>query len=272
MLQPRVRLSLATLLVCVVALVGCQREIGADDASTPTDSGGGAADTGTPPVDAGPPPVDAGRDAGPPPIDAGSDAGPMDSGTDAGDTDAGGTDAGTDAGGTDAGETDAGGTDAGGTDGGAGTTVVYPLDDRSFTDETTGMTIEDLEAATMMLTVAGVTMTLAANDGVLNQTASGFGINHSGGTDDTDGIDGNDGVEVLTVTFGVDVSLTEIDFSSFSSADEGAVVINGGSPTSVTSSGVLDLAGAALTAGQTLTIAHVAGNGFQVDSITVTVP
>jgi len=120
---------------------------------------------------------------------------------------------------------------------------------------------------------SGLAMTLAANTGSLNQTSSGFGINATGSGDATDQIDGGAGInEVLTITFASDVVLNSIKLSSFSGADEASVTIGAGAGLPVTSSGVFDLGGAALTTGETLTIAFVVGNGFQVDAVTVTRP
>ncbi len=77
-------------------------------------------------------------------------------------------------------------------------------------DETAGGTV----------TKDGLSMTAAANTGILNCTTTSFGINASGSGDDTDEFDAGTGTaEIMTFRFDSDVELVSIDFFSIGSGD-----------------------------------------------------
>ena len=66
----------------------------------------------------------------------------------------------------------------------------------------TSSIIESLDGQnTLAVTEAQRTLTLVANQGVLNRTSSSFGINSPSGADDADGIDGDAGMEFIELFF-----------------------------------------------------------------------
>jgi len=125
--------------------------------------------------------------------------------------------------------------------------------------------------------VSGLTATLAANDGDLNQTTSAFGINATGAGDDTDGIDGGSGAtEKVTVSFNAGLFVTQIVLASLSSSasDSASLSIAGTAFPYLTDTGsgqdVFNFnANNALATGQTLEIGWISGNGFSFESFTV---
>lgn len=146
--------------------------------------------------------------------------------------------------------------------------VVFDLRDRAFTFAE-GL-IEDIdEQVSFTITRNGVSMTLTANQGVLNQTASGFGVNSDGAGDDTDGLDGSAGEERISVTFAIAVVFRGVEVSGFSGEDTAGIVIAGGSALSITERGFFDSGAVSLAAGQAVQIYWVAGNGFTLDAISV---
>lgn len=76
-------------------------------------------------------------------------------------------------------------------------------------------------------TLDGITVTLTANDGIVNATATGLGINDSGLGDDTNGLDTVNVDEALTFTFNVDVTLNSISYANAGVNDSLALSFNG---------------------------------------------
>jgi hypothetical protein len=132
--------------------------------------------------------------------------------------------------------------------------------------------IESLDgSSSFSITRAGLTATISANIGILNQTGSAFGINAPLTGDATDQIDGDNGDEVVSVTFNQDIKLTLFEFHAIGSSDSGIITLPLGGTFAVDS--VVDGLSTLILAGQSISIAHVTGNGFSFDSVTVeTVP
>ncbi|GAX60754.1 hypothetical protein SCALIN_C14_0017 [Candidatus Scalindua japonica] len=126
------------------------------------------------------------------------------------------------------------------------------------------------------ITKNGLTATLSSNDGVLNQTAGGFGINALGAGDDTDTIDNGSGVtELITITFDQLVTFDQLILSSFTNAEDAILTIAGGPP--ITLVGTVPLADVynfpvtnTIPIGQSVMLAYNTGNGFSFDEFTVT--
>jgi len=129
-----------------------------------------------------------------------------------------------------------------------------------------------IESGTVL--ISGLTATLSANSGVLNQTASSFGINATGSGDATALIDDGAGIaEIFSVQFDQDVILNSATLSLFS-AGETANFTFGATTIGITDTGsgsdVFNApANTVLTTGQSISIAWTAGNGFSVDSLSV---
>lgn len=125
--------------------------------------------------------------------------------------------------------------------------------------------VETLDGGpTLSLTVSDITATVSADQGVLNRTASGFGVNAPGGGDDTDTIDGALVDEAVSVAFDSDVLLDGILLSSLTRADTGVLRLPGRT-VPLSTSGFVSTGEALLLAGAAFRIAHVAGNGFSFD-------
>jgi hypothetical protein len=146
----------------------------------------------------------------------------------------------------------------------------------SITINLRGPEIEAIdESATIAVTKDGLTATLTANSGVLNQTLSGFGINAQGVGDDTDTIDGILGVESVTITFDQLVTFDQLALSLLGSTDEASLTIAGG-PTIllVDASPFPDTYNFStnniVSIGQSVILAYSKGNGFSFDEFTVT--
>jgi hypothetical protein len=127
------------------------------------------------------------------------------------------------------------------------------------------------------VTVDGLTATLTANSGVLNQTGSGFGINAQGVGDDTDAID--DGVidEFVTIRFDQLVTFDQLLLSlvTDSENDEASLTIAGGIPILLVDTGdgkdkYNFLTENIVPIGQSVILAYSSGNGFSFDGFTVT--
>ncbi len=130
--------------------------------------------------------------------------------------------------------------------------------------------------ATGPVTKDGLTATLTANDGKLNQTASWFGINASGSGDDTDQIDNGSGVaEFVTIMFDQLVTFNQLRLSSFTGAEQASLTIAGSSPTLLDGTApaidVYDFSTDNIVSiGQSVMLAYGTGNGFSFDEFTVT--
>lgn len=126
------------------------------------------------------------------------------------------------------------------------------------------------------VTKNGLTATLTANDGVLNQTSGGFGINASGGADVTHLIDNGSGVtEFVTIMFDQLVTFDILVLSSFTSTDQASLTIAGGSPIFLVGTGPsIDIYNFStnniIPIGQSVMLAYSTGNGFSLDEFTVT--
>lgn len=149
----------------------------------------------------------------------------------------------------------------------------------SITFDLRGPEIEAIdESATIAVTKDGLTTTLTANDGVLNQTANGFGINASGSGDDTNQIDNGSGVtEFVTIEFDQLVTLDQLVLSSFTTSETASLTIAGGSPILLGgTSPATDIYNFStnniVPIGQSVILAHSIGNGFSFsfDEFTVT--
>lgn len=81
-------------------------------------------------------------------------------------------------------------------------------------------------AASGGLTVNGLTALFTANDGVLNATASNFGINATGSGDAADLLDAGSGVnEFMTITFDRRVTFTQLTLDSFSGSERASLTL-----------------------------------------------
>jgi hypothetical protein len=129
------------------------------------------------------------------------------------------------------------------------------------------------DRASGSVTNNGVIVTLTASDGVMNRTASGFGIN-APGTDDTDAL--NSG-QYIDLVFGADVVFSSLTVSSWGSGDQGQIQYGpslvSSAPIAGTGETVFNIA---VAANETLRIAAISDtapdNGFSLDGFTVAVP
>jgi hypothetical protein len=123
------------------------------------------------------------------------------------------------------------------------------------------------------VTNTGLVATFTASDGVLNRTASGFGVNGTG-TDDTDAL--NTG-QYIDLSFSRDVVFTSLIVSSWGAGDAGVVQFG---PALVSQESIPGSGEAAfnivLPANETLRVKATADsgatNGFSMDGFAVTVP
>lgn len=149
--------------------------------------------------------------------------------------------------------------------GGGGAAVIF-----SGTDGTL-----DFNSASGNFSKEGIQVTLAANDGVVNATGTGLGVNDSNSGDDTDGLDTLNLPETLTISFDVDVVFNDISVVSVGSNDALSTNFNGSSGADINSSGTHTY-GTVLLAGQTLVLmaiepnAPTANNGVTITQFTVT--
>ncbi len=121
----------------------------------------------------------------------------------------------------------------------------------------------------------GLSATLTANIGYLNQTTSGFGVNAPGSGDDTDAIDGVLGIESVTIMFDQIVTFDQLVLSSFSNTEEAALDISGVSIILSGTNPARDIYDFSLDniipIGQSVILAfNNSGNGFSFDEFTVT--
>ena len=123
---------------------------------------------------------------------------------------------------------------------------------------------------TLSLTRDGITLTASTLAGIFNRTSTGFGVNADGSGDDTDALDGGTGVlESIDFIFDADVILAGFGVSGLGSSDRGIYSINGLAPVTFSATGLYSLGQALLPVGQPFSIQFSAGNGFSVDSLTV---
>jgi hypothetical protein len=146
-----------------------------------------------------------------------------------------------------------------------------------FFDLRDNATLEPIdEVVSFNYAVGGIIATLTAgvgppaNGGVLNSTLSGFGVNATGSGDATDMLDGVNGIEEVDITFNQNVTFTQLSVSSFGGTDAGEIVIAGGTPIPIATTGLQDVPDTAVSMGQSVIVRYVAGNGFSFDSFEVT--
>ncbi len=138
-----------------------------------------------------------------------------------------------------------------------------------------GAVVDGLAAGPV--TVDGLTATFAANNGVLNQTSGGFGINASGVGDITDTIDNGSGItEFVTIMFDQLVTFDQLILSSFTSSENASLTISGGSPITLVGTGPsADIYNFStdntIPIGQSVILAYSTGNGFSFDEFTVSI-
>jgi len=121
------------------------------------------------------------------------------------------------------------------------------------------------ESVSFPLTAGGITVTLTANDGELNRTTSGFGVNASIAGDDTDGMEAG---ETIGFIFDTDILFTGFTVSAFGGIDSGIFSIPGQPNTLFSSTGFIDAGNFLITAGDIVTIFGDAGS-YSLDSMTI---
>lgn len=139
--------------------------------------------------------------------------------------------------------------------------------------------LRDTSAATEIesgtITRGGVTATMIPlvdkSSGTLNQNGSGFGINASGSGDESNQLDGDEGIESISISFNADVTLSQIALSSFTSTETG--ILKTGGFTAISLSGTTDVydftSDNFLKSGESIALSFGTGNGFSFDSFTV---
>jgi hypothetical protein len=136
------------------------------------------------------------------------------------------------------------------------------------------------EVNSFSLNLDGLTATLWAlptmygtNNVVLNQTSSSFGVNVNGttcgGTEDSATIDGGCISEAIKIVFDSDVFVNSLRVSNFGYTDAGLATL-AAVTYYISSTGTQLLGDTFLAAGSALTVAYTGGNGFSLDSFTVT--
>ncbi len=125
-------------------------------------------------------------------------------------------------------------------------------------------------------TQSDLTIILSSNQGVLNQTASSFGVNHPSSGDATSLLDGVNGAESINISFDQTVNITSLTLSSYASggAETASLTIASFSPIDLvaqaTSSDVYNFStNNVLNTAQIAQLSWLSGNGFSFDSITV---
>jgi len=149
------------------------------------------------------------------------------------------------------------------------------------------MDLDGLDLGSTILTSGVFTVSLTATTivsaahGVFNVTASAFGINADGGGDDTDTFDAGGGTESMTFSFNINGTFVAADFnlitgSGLPTEDIGNLSFSlGGLSTNFhnanTDGSDVFLVNQAFSVGEEITIAHVDGNGFGLETITIDV-
>ena len=128
-------------------------------------------------------------------------------------------------------------------------------------------------SASASVTNGGVLATLTASEGVLNRTASGFGINGVG-SDDTEAL--NLG-QYIDIVFGEAVTFSNLNVSSWGASDAGEVQLGSAFASQGNIQGTGDTAynfwvGAGTVVRIRATAETGSKNGFSVDSFTVAIP
>ncbi len=153
--------------------------------------------------------------------------------------------------------------------------LVTPSTQAAFFDLRGALGVELEGAISGSISVGGITATLTANSGVLNQSSIGFGVNATGAGDDAARLDGDVLAETITLSFNTDVFLDQIQLSVLSDSEEGSLSIAGDAPISLLDTGAGDdeynfnTNNTVLTT-ESIVLAWVSGNGFSFDDFTVT--
>jgi len=141
------------------------------------------------------------------------------------------------------------------------------------------------EVNSFSLNLGGLTATLWASpttyygsNVVLNQTSTSFGVNVDGttcgGAEDSATIDGGCINEAIKIVFDSDVIVNSLSVSNFGTTAAGIKDAGVATLAAVTyyinNTGFQSLGDTFLLAGSALTVAYVGGNGFSLDSFTVT--
>ena len=132
---------------------------------------------------------------------------------------------------------------------------------------------------------SGITLSASTAFGVFNLTDTGFGPNDEGSGDDSDFFDGS---ESMVFSFDTDGIFNSIDFASLGGATQdsetatitfagtggGSTILNlrdsGTSDISVSGNDVFNNIGYSFEAGEQITLAITAGNGWTLENFTVT--
>lgn len=139
-------------------------------------------------------------------------------------------------------------------------------------DPTIYLNLDNL--TTGSITNGGVVVTLTASDGVLNRTGSGFGVNGTATTGDTDALNAN---QYIDLVFGQAVTFSSLNVSSWGTNDVGEVQLGSLFESQGLIEGTGDTAYNFLVGeGETVRILATAdtgaANGFSIDSFTVAIP
>ncbi len=134
------------------------------------------------------------------------------------------------------------------------------------------------------ITFDELTLTLVANDGILNATSASYGVNAEASGDATALLDGGSGIaEQIAISFNRPVEFTQLTLGQYGSSEVGLLTLGVNQPLTLLSTGtganVFDFTAASfplgnfLAPGQTAIISYVSGNGFSLDGLQVnTVP
>jgi hypothetical protein len=136
--------------------------------------------------------------------------------------------------------------------------------------------IDEVASFTLFDLSSGIAATLTANSGVLNRTASAFGINAEGTGDDTDTIDGVLVAEHVTIVFNQAVTFDALQLSLYTpSAGDLAALKIGSNPVvhPVPQTSAIDTYSFTTAnyvgPGETVVLGWVEANGFSFDNFTV---
>ena len=120
------------------------------------------------------------------------------------------------------------------------------------------------------MTRGGVSATLTANNGVLNQTTTNYGINAIPSGDNSAQIDGASGIaESVSITFSQDILFTGLGLSDFGSSDIASLTVGGSAPILLIA-GVFSFPSSNfVSTGSSVILGWVAGNGIRFDKFII---
>jgi hypothetical protein len=133
----------------------------------------------------------------------------------------------------------------------------------------------DFNAASGSFTLSGIKVTISANDGMVNATSAGLGINDSLTGDDTHGLDTIHLTEVMTLSFDKAVNFDSISLANVGPDDALSIQIGSFAPIIVTGSSTFPTHNF-VGVGQTVILTAVApnaptpNNGVDITSFSVT--